>query len=1439
MVEFANGQLPWRKIKDKEQVGLMKEKYDHRLLLKHLPSDFRQFLEHLQALEYADKPDYAMLLGLFERTMKRRGVRENDPFDWEKNVIATSSAADNNAAAASGTAAAAQPTTGTPAVGTTAGVALATGGTSTPPVALASRNTAPAATTAGAVSGTAPVGGPQTQTDNQDKNAVVDNQENLEPDNRPELKISELDLKNSRFATGGSRFRTSAAVDHVNGAADQKVDNANNLKKSGGGNNNQAEQPSGDAKNARDKVDPEGDAVMGYAEQALEKRNSGMFALDIGSRTEGGEEPPSPSPRIGRENIWNSEAGGDQSSQPLSFNVKGTLERRRRHQLGNKYSFKYKGSLGTSSAISRGNDYGDNSVTQMAMMDDDNVSAAYTHGGNAGLTLHSRWKSQFDDSEGEGSENETEMKGEQLQSPEHRQQQLQQQQQEHERAAGELPRKSSAPAAAAATSSTPSPPKSTPPKLNLSGVLRGGSGGAKKESTPSPQPTKGTSCSSPEQQHSSSGRPVVIPPPPQLAPPPPPADFKVPLQHSASAPSIPRSSGAAAVGVASTTTTVSSAVAASRMTTTTTATMAAVAVTSTTAVAASPTTLGGFTPPPPPQFAPPPPPSTAALVPTNSNNNNNNNHQQSSANSSSSNKPKSPFVFMSKQQHQQHPLQHSASVSSGIGFSASRQQPHQNRPMFMFNRQPLAKSPLLQDIKLPDASESKSKETEEDGDEEGEEEEEDEDEDEDDEDGENEGEEENREEEAKNCQKSGEQSKPEYVAAVCQYTTILKDTPPGFDNDKYEVNYLNLEKPTPSNGNNMPRTWSNPLICDEEDESKGSSAKVTGKFPPPQGQTATSRKTGTPAKLPSTFATGSKFTAHDIEYIEDEDEAEDQESGVTGRFAIQLCPGSGNNEVNAFLSTSSTSKVAARRKFFQTEVVDESEDGSKKSDVPPIPPPRSKSKESSLAKETTVQTGGSPSNERSVYYDAESGDNKSAAAAGRNIDAITGFRTRINKDKVSESSESCSKSGSEHKQRKRESKKSVVRRISLDDLSSAFQALVSSTKKSSSSSGSRKAKRGHNSHHIKMSDGSACQSDNSVIDDRSGNGAANDCSSSGHRMRSRSEESLLDTRSEDRIGGANPVVAGGNATPGSRSSVESTGKPVGPSPPRTRPSAATASRIPLPLRSRQQQQQQQQQQHPSQLSSSIEDQQQTPSPYDYRQGPQQHDTSYLISRYTDPRYISYNLYGGGDAPTYSASTANTSYGSRCNQIAAAKMDYFKSSYPHQPYGEQSAAGEERGSSPHSWRRRSFEPAEYGIEPTRQQISAASGRPLSDLAAATALSRSRSRSRILGGNATAAESAVNYDPYNRYVASVSASAYHHRQPPPPAPAPPPPVYSSLYGSSGSATGNAPPPPAPTSVVSGSTAGFEGGDFSSRFPHPPPAYDPRDREIGARIRRYHHQ
>ena len=48
VVEFVTGQLPWRKMKDKEQVGNIKEKYDHTQFLKHLPSEFRHVFTHLQ-----------------------------------------------------------------------------------------------------------------------------------------------------------------------------------------------------------------------------------------------------------------------------------------------------------------------------------------------------------------------------------------------------------------------------------------------------------------------------------------------------------------------------------------------------------------------------------------------------------------------------------------------------------------------------------------------------------------------------------------------------------------------------------------------------------------------------------------------------------------------------------------------------------------------------------------------------------------------------------------------------------------------------------------------------------------------------------------------------------------------------------------------------------------------------------------------------------------------------------------------------------------------------------------------------------------------------------------------------------------------------------------------------------------------------------------------
>lgn len=47
----------------KEHVGKLKDTYDHRLMLKHLPAEFGVFLEHISSLDYFTKPDYQVTHG--------------------------------------------------------------------------------------------------------------------------------------------------------------------------------------------------------------------------------------------------------------------------------------------------------------------------------------------------------------------------------------------------------------------------------------------------------------------------------------------------------------------------------------------------------------------------------------------------------------------------------------------------------------------------------------------------------------------------------------------------------------------------------------------------------------------------------------------------------------------------------------------------------------------------------------------------------------------------------------------------------------------------------------------------------------------------------------------------------------------------------------------------------------------------------------------------------------------------------------------------------------------------------------------------------------------------------------------------------------------------------------------------------------------------------
>ncbi|XP_033224062.1 tau-tubulin kinase homolog Asator isoform X3 [Belonocnema kinseyi] len=412
--EFVNGQLPWRKIKDKEQVGLMKEKYDHRLLLKHLPSDLRSFLEHIQedilrhctqnvadrpSLGYADKPDYAMLGGLLERCMKRRGVKASDPYDWERPIIVNE------------------------------GLPTAR---SLPTVPLP-----PTHTTATTIN--------QLQTT---PNVDTNNQENVEPDNRKELD-AQLDYesicrRNRQCAIEGSAVPFTAAIS--NHGRDKNcnatIPVTDNTHPQGGQVAvtppvqvspkkrravSMAVEPQCQVAPLEKQIDNEGDELMASARSASEiprtksatnaampLRKSASGATFARLRVVAAPEPNSgepPSPRIQTDvdasycsyDVTNTKHGGNHSPvteqrEPLRREPKKRTDGRQQSRSG-RSAFK------------------DCSITQFAQIDDDNVSALQqvTRGGG-GLTLASQWKSQFDDSE----ETDNEWKGDNLQSPEHK-----------------------------------------------------------------------------------------------------------------------------------------------------------------------------------------------------------------------------------------------------------------------------------------------------------------------------------------------------------------------------------------------------------------------------------------------------------------------------------------------------------------------------------------------------------------------------------------------------------------------------------------------------------------------------------------------------------------------------------------------------------------------------------------------------------------------------------------------------------------------------------------------------------------------------------------------------------------------------------------------------------------------------------------------------------
>lgn len=97
LVEFSKGSLPWRKIKDKDQIGEMKMQHNTPELVADLPIEFLHFMQYLQKLEYHEKPDYNYLQSLLSDVYHKVGADENTLFDWEippsnREVITSSTA---------------------------------------------------------------------------------------------------------------------------------------------------------------------------------------------------------------------------------------------------------------------------------------------------------------------------------------------------------------------------------------------------------------------------------------------------------------------------------------------------------------------------------------------------------------------------------------------------------------------------------------------------------------------------------------------------------------------------------------------------------------------------------------------------------------------------------------------------------------------------------------------------------------------------------------------------------------------------------------------------------------------------------------------------------------------------------------------------------------------------------------------------------------------------------------------------------------------------------------------------------------------------------------------------------------------------------------------------------------------------------------------------
>ncbi len=84
-VEITKGKLPWSNKHDKDDVGRSKvQTRKTGELLQDAPRQYFNILEYIDGLKYWDSPDYEFIYVHLRAALNERGIRESDPYDWER-----------------------------------------------------------------------------------------------------------------------------------------------------------------------------------------------------------------------------------------------------------------------------------------------------------------------------------------------------------------------------------------------------------------------------------------------------------------------------------------------------------------------------------------------------------------------------------------------------------------------------------------------------------------------------------------------------------------------------------------------------------------------------------------------------------------------------------------------------------------------------------------------------------------------------------------------------------------------------------------------------------------------------------------------------------------------------------------------------------------------------------------------------------------------------------------------------------------------------------------------------------------------------------------------------------------------------------------------------------------------------------------------------------